>query len=84
MYCISYYNALLIRELGTGITNFYKSSSPQTDNFIRLLSCEGKDTINVLVRFLKLAYRIRKGQSCEKHLINRSFCFQSFNTVMVK
>ena len=27
-----------------GITNFYKGSSPQTDNFIRLLSCEGVKT----------------------------------------
>ena len=46
-----------------GITNFFKSSSPQTDNFIRLLSCEGKDTINALVRFLKLAYKIRNETS---------------------
>ena len=60
-----------------GLTNFYKSSSPQTDNFIRILSCEDKDTINDLVRFLKLAYKIRNGQSYEKHLINPSFCFQS-------
>ena len=60
-----------------GITNFYKSSFPQTDNFIRLLLCEGKDTINALVRFLKLAYKIKNGQSYEKLLINPSLCFQS-------
>ena len=60
-----------------GFTNFYKGSSQQTDNFIGILSCEDKDTINALVRFLKLAYKIRNGQSYEKHLINSSFCFQS-------
>ena len=60
-----------------GITNFFKGSSPQTDNFIRLSSCDGKDTLNALVRFLKLAYKIRNGQSYEKHPINPSFCFQS-------
>ena len=60
-----------------GITNFYKSSSLQIDNFITLLSSEGKDTTNALVRFLRLAYKIINGQSCEKHLINPSFCFQS-------
>ena len=60
-----------------GINNFYKSSSPQTESFIRLLSCERKDTINALVKFLKLAYTIRNGQSCERHLINPSFCVQS-------
>ena len=56
-----------------GFTNFYKSSSPQTDNFIRILSCKDKDTITALVRFLKLAYKIRNGQSYEKQLINPSF-----------
>ena len=40
-----------------------------------LLSYEDKDTINVLVRFFTIAYKIRNGQSCEKHLINPSFCF---------
>ena len=60
-----------------GFTNFYKRSSPQTNNFIKILSCEDKDTINALVRFLKLACKIRNGQSYEKHLINPSFCFQS-------
>ena len=60
-----------------GVTNFYKDSSP-TDNFIGLLSCKGKDSTNALVRFLKFAYKIRNGQSCEKHLINPRFCFQSF------
>ena len=60
-----------------GFTNFYKSSSPQTDNFTRILSCEDKDTIDDLVRFLKLAYKIRNGQSYDKHLIKPSFCFQS-------
>ena len=59
------------------VTNFFKSSSPQTDNFIRLSSCEGKDTINALVRFLKLAYKIRNRQSYRKHPTNPSFCFQS-------
>ena len=60
-----------------GINNFFESSLPQTDNFIRLSSCEGKDTTNALVRFLKLPYKIRNGQSYEKHSINPSFCFQS-------
>ena len=31
-----------------GFTNFYKSSSLQTDNFIRILSCEDKYSINAL------------------------------------
>ena len=62
-----------------GFTNFYKVALRKliTDNFIRILSCEGKDTISALVRFLKLAYKIRNRQSYEKHLINASFCFQS-------
>ena len=46
-------------RIRTGINNFYKSNSPETDNFVRLLSCEGRDT--------------RNGQSCEKPLINPSF-----------
>ena len=63
-------------RIRVGITYFYKSSSLQTGNFIRLLSCEGEDTINALVRHLKLPYKIGNEQSCEKHLMNSSFCFQ--------